>query len=128
MIRRPPRSTRTDTLVPYTTLFRSDAFGATLAGADSDVARQARRVFEGETGSSLVWGTNLRLGAAQTAMLNGVAAHALELDDTGGCDPSGAVVLPAVMAAVPMVPGTVTGRELVTAVGLGYEVGRRVAG
>src|SRR3546814_8365730 len=25
MIRRPPRSTRTDTLVPYTTLFRSNA-------------------------------------------------------------------------------------------------------
>src|SRR3546814_9913577 len=31
MIRRPPRSTRTDTLFPYTTLFRSEA------------ARQARR-------------------------------------------------------------------------------------
>src|SRR3546814_1131089 len=28
MIRRPPRSTRTDTLFPYTTLFRSDAFTA----------------------------------------------------------------------------------------------------
>src|SRR3546814_9205113 len=27
MIRRPPRSTRTDTLFPYTTLFRSAAFG-----------------------------------------------------------------------------------------------------
>src|SRR3546814_21064640 len=27
MIRRPPRSTRTDTLFPYTTLFRSDALG-----------------------------------------------------------------------------------------------------
>src|SRR3546814_4988318 len=26
MIRRPPRSTRTDTLFPYTTLFRSDDF------------------------------------------------------------------------------------------------------
>src|SRR3546814_19451793 len=26
MIRRPPRSTRTDTLFPYTTLFRSDRF------------------------------------------------------------------------------------------------------
>src|SRR3546814_1290750 len=26
MRRRPPRSTRTDTLLPYTTLFRSDAF------------------------------------------------------------------------------------------------------
>src|SRR3546814_15847224 len=28
MIRRPPRSTRTDTLFPYTTLFRSDAVQA----------------------------------------------------------------------------------------------------
>src|SRR3546814_17557624 len=32
MIRRPPRSTRTDTLFPYTTLFRS----AELCGADRD--------------------------------------------------------------------------------------------
>src|SRR3546814_4904145 len=32
MIRRPPRSTRTDTLFPYTTLFRSGV-GAELAGA-----------------------------------------------------------------------------------------------
>src|SRR3546814_8562957 len=30
MIRRPPRSTRTDTLFPYTTLFRSPADGRTL--------------------------------------------------------------------------------------------------
>src|SRR3546814_3005150 len=53
MIRRPPRSTRTDTLFPYTTLFRSraalvvldrgflDALEATDAGADrhADVFR-----------------------------------------------------------------------------------------
>src|SRR3546814_6241502 len=31
MIRRPPRSTRTDTLFPYTTLFRSGVFGGLLA-------------------------------------------------------------------------------------------------
>src|SRR3546814_10570936 len=30
MIRRPPRSTRTDTLFPYTTLFRSKLYGATV--------------------------------------------------------------------------------------------------
>src|SRR3546814_11098195 len=30
MIRRPPRSTRTDTLFPYTTLFRSDAIKRNL--------------------------------------------------------------------------------------------------
>src|SRR3546814_3580299 len=32
MIRRPPRSTRTDTLFPYTTLFRSPAICATSPG------------------------------------------------------------------------------------------------
>src|SRR3546814_9738263 len=37
MIRRPPRSTRTDTLFPYTTLFRS------LAGELRDNKSQARR-------------------------------------------------------------------------------------
>src|SRR3546814_4119592 len=31
MIRRPPRSTRTDTLFPYTTLFRSNGRGAFMA-------------------------------------------------------------------------------------------------
>src|SRR3546814_5879150 len=40
MIRRPPRSTRTDTLFPYTTLFRSQCVGrpglAAGAGADGD--------------------------------------------------------------------------------------------
>src|SRR3546814_7787533 len=36
MIRRPPRSTRTDTLFPYTTLFRS---GDTLTASDVAVAR-----------------------------------------------------------------------------------------
>src|SRR3546814_9506834 len=35
MIRRPPRSTRTDTLFPYTTLFRSDKTQA-CGGDDTD--------------------------------------------------------------------------------------------
>src|SRR3546814_18919828 len=34
MIRRPPRSTRTDTLFPYTTLFRSDISFTNLRGSD----------------------------------------------------------------------------------------------
>src|SRR3546814_3580771 len=36
MIRRPPRSTRTDTLVPYTTLFRSQLCRKGRAGASRD--------------------------------------------------------------------------------------------
>src|SRR3546814_9547290 len=45
MIRRPPRSTRTDTLFPYTTLFRSADAGADGVAAllpDVDVALDAR--------------------------------------------------------------------------------------
>src|SRR3546814_10489945 len=42
MIRRPPRSTRTDTLFPYTTLFRSPAHAADAGRSDPDLRRQPR--------------------------------------------------------------------------------------
>src|SRR3546814_14853877 len=38
MIRRPPRSTRTDTLLPYTTLFRSEPLGIHNATWETDAA------------------------------------------------------------------------------------------
>src|SRR3546814_2295903 len=40
MIRRPPRSTRTDTLFPYTTLFRSDPLQCTFEDARRNHLRQ----------------------------------------------------------------------------------------
>src|SRR3546814_2937561 len=45
MIRRPPRSTLTDTLFPYTTLFRSGRAPASAIGAHQAIHRQkpARR-------------------------------------------------------------------------------------
>src|SRR3546814_1885851 len=57
MIRRPPRSTRTDTLFPYTTLFRSAAIflrrlrrrladREVEAGADRTLARQPRALLD----------------------------------------------------------------------------------
>src|SRR3546814_6361899 len=56
MIRRPPRSTRTDTLFPYTTLFRS------RFAALRDPAEFAR-VGVGEWGHSLAWPSGVELGA-----------------------------------------------------------------
>src|SRR3546814_1673369 len=53
MIRRPPRSTRTDTLFPYTTLFRS------RHPADPEVGRQrgaGAEALKGESGNGQ-WGT-----------------------------------------------------------------------
>src|SRR3546814_3217340 len=43
MIRRPPRSTRTDTLFPYTTLFRSSQVQAPAAGAGRRGGADRRR-------------------------------------------------------------------------------------
>src|SRR3546814_6353162 len=40
MIRRPPRSTRTDTLFPYTTLFRSGKIAFTENAAKGQIDRQ----------------------------------------------------------------------------------------
>src|SRR3546814_18700979 len=46
MIRRPPRSTRTDTLFPYTTLFRS--------GPAHDVIAGEKRFFLGEAKAKMI--------------------------------------------------------------------------
>src|SRR3546814_17093776 len=55
MIRRPPRSTRTDTLFPYTTLFRSgsserhgDRHGRALRGAERLDARAFPRLWRAD--------------------------------------------------------------------------------
>src|SRR3546814_21122559 len=51
MIRRPPRSTRTDTLFPYTTLFRSPApHRATAAGAADEALDQQHHAGDDEDG------------------------------------------------------------------------------
>src|SRR3546814_10380951 len=44
MIRRPPRSTRTDTLFPYTTLFRSVADVALLRGLNRAFVTQGLKI------------------------------------------------------------------------------------
>src|SRR3546814_7534577 len=46
MIRRPPRSTRTDTLFPYTTLFRSGAHHPGAGAQFGPVARGERMVLQ----------------------------------------------------------------------------------
>src|SRR3546814_8704932 len=54
MIRRPPRSTRTDTLFPYTTLFRSPRV-AQCAAKGTQIIQAARDVFlrDGFDGASM---------------------------------------------------------------------------
>src|SRR3546814_6855102 len=64
MIRRPPRSTRTDTLFPYTTLFRSfvGLLGERLAVDQILVFHRARRVGDHRHGERIPLGHAIALG------------------------------------------------------------------
>src|SRR3546814_11129937 len=57
MIRRPPRSTRTDTLFPYTTLFRSRLENAICAPFDPPFGCPARLQFGATNAENLVSGS-----------------------------------------------------------------------
>src|SRR3546814_2394632 len=52
MIRRPPRSTRTDTLFPYTTLFRSPATRNSAPSASSSGQPESRPASQARTESA----------------------------------------------------------------------------
>lgn len=104
-----------------------DTLGAALAGTRSrEYALVARTIAPQPGGAAPLWGWGApyRASARDAALVNGVAAHVFELDDTGGCDHSGAVVVPAVFAAAE--GRAVSGRDLIVAIVAGYEVGRRL--
>ncbi|HEY0295292.1 MAG TPA: MmgE/PrpD family protein [Bordetella sp.] len=106
-----------------------DTLGAALAGSASTEARTVQAVLRQDaagSGPARIWGLDRAIGQRDAAFANGVAAHALELDDAGGCDHSGAVVLPAVLAAAAGAPEPVSGQDFIAAVVIGYDVGRRV--
>jgi 2-methylcitrate dehydratase PrpD len=105
-----------------------DTFGAAIAGSASNETRMVTAALglSSGQGSAPVWGSSIRLDARTAAFVNGVSAHAFELDDSGGCDHSGAVVLPAAIAVMGERTQPVHGRDLLRSVLMGYEVGRRV--
>ncbi len=125
-------STRFDAFPPETIhkakLHILDTLGAAIAGSAS---RETDTVvamlgIHAEIGPSSIWGRSIASDPRTAAFVNGVSAHAYELDDSGGCDHSGAVVLPAVLAALGDHTGSIGGHDLLRSVLLGYEVGRRV--
>ncbi|WP_440411863.1 MmgE/PrpD family protein [Neorhizobium petrolearium] len=112
-------------VVEKTKIHLADTLAAALAGTRSKEFRTAGRVADAQ-GTAPVWGTNRKLSARDAALVNGVAAHAFELDDSGGCDHSGAVVVPAVFAAMSEAARPVSGRQLIAAIVAGYDAGRRI--
>lgn len=105
-----------------------DTLGAALAGSQTPLTQRALRAMNASEseGASGIWGADYGLSARNAALINGIAAHALELDDSGGCDHSGAVVVPAMLAVLPLCDPMPDGKELLTAMVVGYDVARRV--
>ena len=108
--------------------FLLDNLGAAIAGAKSEVTlialEAARAAAEGGAGSSVVFGRHVTLPAPLAAMVNGTSAHALELDDFGGCGHSGAVVIPVVLALAAR--GRISGKAALAALLAGYDLAARV--
>src|SRR3546814_3143020 len=94
MIRRPPRSTRTDTLFPYTTLFRSargEDFAAVLGDPDAVLELGGERAVAGHRGPAvgehldrIFAGVDHRLDREEHAGFQfGAGAGAPGVDDLG---------------------------------------------
>lgn len=99
-------------------------FGSTLPW--SQIVADVGQDF-GATGKSSIWGRGWQTAPSIAALVNGTAAHAVEMDDrhhnlnihNGGATVPAAIALAELTGA--------SGRELVLAVACGYEVAFRVA-
>ena len=107
--------------------FLIDTLAAGIAGAHTEVVdaalAAAQSAVESNTGSAAIWARKEKLPAPMAAMVNGTSAHALELDDFGGCGHSGAVVIPALCALAGRLE--VSGKEALCALVAGYDLAAR---
>lgn len=106
-----------------------DTLGAAIAGSVNwEYASQLREACRNLGGGSCgVIGGEQCYPAAHAAMINATYAHSVELDDghkNAGCH-AGAVVVPAALTMAQALGKS--GKELITAVAIGYEVTYRIA-
>jgi 2-methylcitrate dehydratase PrpD len=107
--------------------FLLDTLAAGVAGGRTSVVDsvvQAMQAGGSGSGEAVLWGRSETLAPAAAALVNGTAAHALELDDFGGCGHSGAVVVPAVCSLAQRYP--VSGAQALLAIVAGYDLAGRV--
>ena len=106
-----------------------DTVGVTLAGIGQDAPRILLRVpgVAAADGPALIMGTGRRTSVLDAALVNGVAAHALDYDDVAGSmggHPS-AMLVPALIPLAEMLGSS--GRDLVLAYVAGFETECRIA-
>ena len=103
-----------------------DHIACTLAGSQTDLGSLMRQTLtEKAEGPARLWGTLCSTAPGVAAFCNAVAANAMDFDDTSGAGHPGASVIPAAFAAASI--NDCSGRRLLTAIIVGYEVGIRTA-
>ena len=112
--------------IAHAKLLLLDLLGAALAGVETAEGRAVISTVKtlGAGGPASVWRSGITANPAHAALANGTIAHAQELDDFGGCDHSGAAVVPAVLA-IAEAADVKDGRRVLEAMILGYEFGVR---
>lgn len=79
-----------------------------------------------DTGDSVVFGQDTTLSPASTVLVNGMASHSMDYDDT--CRPgvhAGSATIPSACATVRRLDRAVPGEEFLTAITAGVEIGIR---
>lgn len=110
-------------VVEHTKLCILDWFGATLAGANEKDAMMLAELFKGSTPEeATVIGFGFKVPAYDAAYINGAVSHMVELDDVHreAIIHPGVPVIPAALALSEKF--NVSGRALIEAVIVGYEV------
>ncbi|EKS7792058.1 MmgE/PrpD family protein [Edwardsiella piscicida] len=106
-----------------------DTFGVALAGAEQNAARRAQTTLadvpDGEA-TLPVWGTPRRAPLSQAVLLNGIAAHALDFDDTHtGAILHGSALLTPVALALGQLCNS-SAEQTLSAWAIGWEIAARV--
>ena len=112
-----------------------DSWGVMLAGCQEESARMARDVLEGGQGPATLVGLPVAMTATVAALLNGLAGHALDYDDTQLSTSEGSVYGLLTHPSVPVTAALgalvgladVTGEAFITAYVAGVEVACRIA-
>lgn len=116
-------------VVAHTKLLALDAIGCCLYGATLPWTRRLIDMIkdEGGTPRSTVFGAGFRTSASQAALANSTAGHAFESDDVHKASffHPGSICVPVALACAEAEGGK-TGRDIITAMVAGYEVGTRV--
>lgn len=121
-----------DDVCAKTALILADSIGAIVGGAaEPEVDALRRRMAQGSVGRAALIGTSLCTAPGVAALLNGTAGTTLEMDEGNQfCKGHpGMHVIPAALAeasALNALGRDVSGRELLTAIALGYEAAARV--